>query len=278
MINAAFILDIRNSRDMKKGERIDAQERLSDAADLANSVYGKSIRYKLDFSAGDSIQGLFTTPSSAICCYTLIRSAVHPYRIRCGIGVGDLIDMPYKDSNRMDGSSYHNARDALSSSKDGGREVLFRSEGSGDPFVNQYLMAAHTLMSKQSYKQGIINNLVFLLNPLAAPDSNGSEYYKKISGFVGMSIDQYGAGRETQGRQTLADLFEEPPVGQNGTGLSFNERTIGRSIPARIGDMLGVSSENIRQMIVKGDIEMVRSLFISASLIAEHFSNGEKTC
>jgi hypothetical protein len=269
MINTAFILDIKNSREMAATQRRSAQERLSDAADFANSVYKNKMKCKLDFSSGDSIQGLFTDPSSAVCCYTLIRSAVVPNKIRCGIGAGDLVDMPYTDSNRMDGTSYHNARDALSFSKENGYEVLFRSGCATDRFVNQYLAAAQVLMSKQSSKQEIISNLIFLLDPLTDSDLDRSEYDKGVRKFIDANISVYGRS---------PDVLPAVPVLSGRSGTGFNEKTIDRNIQTTLGKMLGVTSENIRQMIIRGDVEMVRSLFISAYMIAEQFLGSEERC
>jgi len=285
MANVALIADIKESRNMRVPERIDVQQKLSEIVGFANDVYGKGMRYKLDFSSGDSVQGLFMHPSSAFYCCEIIRSAIFPYDIRCGIGAGDLIDMPYESSNMMDGSSYHNARSMLTYSKDNGFEMLFKSDSAGDGLVNQYLAAAQAFMSKQSRKQRMIGHLVSLLNPLATADMDLKAYDAGICRFIGPYPGIYGSlGKEAAGdpaassfgsghNKTVPYLQPSYPFGHD--AAAFNRKTINRNTQTMIGKMLGVSSENIRQMIIKGDMEMIRSLFISASLAAQHFLGDE---
>jgi hypothetical protein len=274
MKNVAFILDIQNSRNIIGTDRVYVQERLSEVADFANQIYKEKMKFKLEFSSGDSIQGLFTNPSSAICCYTLIKSAFYPYEIRCGIGAGSLLDMPFENSNRMDGTSYHNAYDAITQSKTESNELLFKSDGKGDRYVNQYLTAAHTLMSKQSHKQRVVSNLVFLLEPLTFSQMNQESYYNGIHSFIRKATELYGPVR-FRGLSGTAFNYQAHLESVEYETVFNKKATEGRA-HGMISDILDTTYENARQMIAKSDVEMIRSLFISASSLAEHFLGVEE--
>ncbi|MCL2142966.1 MAG: SatD family protein [Methanomassiliicoccaceae archaeon] len=300
MTNTALILDIKGSKNMSNDERAHAQEKLYDIINIINSVYREKIKYKLEFSGGDGVEGSFADPSSAIRCYTFIMSAFHPYVARCGIGIGDLVEMPYESSNMADGPSYHRANDALSLAKARGYELLFMSDGEGDRFINQYLTVAQMLLSGQSQKQRIVNNIVFLLDPLTFPGMDMIGYRGGAGAYIEESAGSYGqrpdgaAGareKDVSGAYPEFGRYKFDALG-NGEAV-FDEclpfdvrrlytkkygdealmgRTIDGKVQTAIGRMLGVSSENVRQMINKGHVDTIRSLFISASAMAVHFS------
>jgi len=286
MANIALIADLKESRDMIVPKRINVQHRLSEIIEFANKVYRKEMKCELDFSGGDSIQGLFSSPSSALFCYIIIKSAIFPYEMRCGIGAGDIMEMSYKNSNMMDGPSYHNARNVLLFSKNKGYEILFQSDSDGDRFINQYLVAAQAFMSKQSMKQQMIFHLVSLINPLMTAETDMEAYNMGIHRFIERYSRIYGSeGEEIIGDYTIHNLgigdciltvpYLQTSKSFDNNVFNFGKKTINRSTLTTISKILGVSSENIRQMVIKGDIEMIRSLLVSASLAAQYFS-GDK--
>ncbi|MCL2295946.1 MAG: SatD family protein, partial [Methanomassiliicoccaceae archaeon] len=205
------------------------------------------------------------------CCYFFIRSAFFPYEMRCGIGAGSLIDMPYRSSNMMDGTSYHNARNILTFSKDNGYDMLFGSGCKEDDFVNRYLAAAQALMSKQSRKQRIVDNLISLTDPLITDDVDTKEYNKGIRRFIESCAEIYRDSDRTTGDYSFTAAAPSVNLSELAyrSNIFFNMKTVGRNNQTMIGRMLNVSSENIRQMMIKGDVEMIRSLLIGASLSAE---------
>lgn len=86
-----------------------------DAIIVVNKVFEDKIIKVLSFSAGDSVQGLFDSISSAYEAFLLIKNAVYPHVIRAGIGYGTINQIMLEkfndlDSNRYDGQDYHRVK------------------------------------------------------------------------------------------------------------------------------------------------------------------------
>jgi hypothetical protein len=143
-------------------------------------------------------------------------------------------------------------------------------------------------MYKQSSKQRIVSNLVFLLDPLTITDIDRTAYDKGICEFVEANIrccdphyDEESVKRHVRyafQSGKISDRSEKMSdrVRNDVTNPVFAVNAINKNVRDTIGKILGVSSENVRQTIARGDVVRVRSLLISASLLAEHFFGGEE--
>ena len=107
-VYAALIVDIKDSRKYPDRERIEIQDYWNKITQILNTIFKKNMRFKVDFSSGDQIQGLFYTPEAAYLYYRLFSMCTHPIQTHGGIGVGSWnIKLDDKNTNEQDGTAYH---------------------------------------------------------------------------------------------------------------------------------------------------------------------------
>ncbi len=114
--------DIVESRSHKLGEGID------NALSWLNERFADVIMTHLDLYRGDEIQGVLKKPEKIAALIRLLRFSLYPLTLRMGIGMGGIergLNEEY--SWKMDGSSFHSARQAL--------EALKREKGQATFFV-----------------------------------------------------------------------------------------------------------------------------------------------
>lgn len=109
----ALIMDIEKSRQWDTGRRTRIQNRILKNMNVLNRFSRSGIRFEVDFSAGDEVQGLFYTPSAAYLYSRLFRLLLLPVVIRTGLGIGPLtVEIENGRSAMQDGPAYHRAREA----------------------------------------------------------------------------------------------------------------------------------------------------------------------
>ena len=86
---AALIIDLRNSRSYTDSDRFLIQTHMIQVLDFLNKAFSGDILRTVEFSAGDEIQGLFSTGESAYLFYRFFSIWLYPVRIRAGIGIGN---------------------------------------------------------------------------------------------------------------------------------------------------------------------------------------------
>lgn len=113
----AIIGDIVDSK--KIANRNEVQSKYKEAIENINKKYNEDIEAKFSISLGDEFQGLLKTGENVINIITDIELALHPVKIRFGIGVGDVNTNINKESTfEVDGSAYHRARKMIGSIED----------------------------------------------------------------------------------------------------------------------------------------------------------------
>lgn len=169
----ALIIDLKNSRLYSDKERYAIQTHLIRILDLLNQLYGRDILRRVDFSAGDEMQGLFSTAESAYLFYRLLSIWLHPVKIRAGIGVGSWdLQIADRGTTSQDGKAYHNARRAINSTNDAdGYSVLIYSGTRCDITLNTIIGGATTITDNLSANQ----NQLLLATELMFPISLYSE-------------------------------------------------------------------------------------------------------
>ena len=111
---AALIIDLRNSRSYTDSDRFLIQTHMIQVLDFLNKAFSGDILRTVEFSAGDEIQGLFSTGESAYLFYRFFSIWLYPVRIRAGIGIGNWnLQMKGRGTTSQDGEVYHNARNAI---------------------------------------------------------------------------------------------------------------------------------------------------------------------
>lgn len=165
---AALIVDLKKSRAYTKEHRNYIQSYIMGVIQLLNSLYCRELVREVDFSAGDEVQGLFSSPEAAYLYYRMLSMWLHPIEIRAGIGAGEWdVQLENKGTTGQDGPVYHKARQAIKSADDGeGYPILFLSGKRSDITLNTIIGGAASIMAKQSVYQNQIMLLMELLFPI----------------------------------------------------------------------------------------------------------------
>ena len=191
----ALIIDIAKSRVLNDEDRFDVQKKLDSAIIAVNKVFNKRIIKSLSFSAGDSVQGLFDSISSAYKAYLIIKSAVFPHMIRGGIGYGEinfmmLNEFKNDDSNRYDGQAYHLARNAVDLAKKTKSNLIIKAEEKYDKMINPII--DDEVIAIMTPARLAIYSLINLIEPII--DNRfvfDIEYFKIICPIVTRIVNYY---------------------------------------------------------------------------------------
>ena len=173
---AILIADIKSSRVYNEEERLAIQERLKKIVDLLNYIFSRSLVLPLDFSAGDSVQGIFKSPEASLRCYFVLQNLFFPVIIRGGIGCDKIYESftnsgDFKDTNEIDGSAYHLAREAIEIAKAKKYDVAFFSKANSlDVYLNNMLMLSSNLKSCLSRSQRDLFRLCSFLSPILSEE------------------------------------------------------------------------------------------------------------
>lgn len=164
---AALIMDLRNSRSYSDSDRYLIQNHMIQAINFLNKAFYKNILRAVDFSAGDEIQGLFSTAESAYLFYRLFSIYLYPIKIRAGIGVGTWNpQISNRGTTSQDGQAYHYARHAINSTDDTeGYPALLYSNTQKDVVLNTMIGGASTISENLSVNQ----NQLFLATEILFP-------------------------------------------------------------------------------------------------------------
>ena len=176
---AALIIDLKKSRGYTKEDRNYIQYYIMDVIHLLNNLYRRELVREVDFSAGDEVQGLFSSAEAAYLYYRMLSMWLHPIEIRAGIGVGDWdVQLESKGTTGQDGPAYHKARYAIKHADDSeGYPVLFCSGSHSDVTINTLIGGAASIMAKQSVYQ----NQIMLITELLFPICN---YYVRAYDYI----------------------------------------------------------------------------------------------
>lgn len=284
----ALIIDLKKSRDYSIEDRNRIQRFIVNITQLLNDLFHHTLIRDVDFSAGDEIQGLFSTPVAAYLYYRMLSMWLHPVEIRAGIGVGRWdVQLDNKGTTGQDGSAYHNARRAIQNADDGeGYPVLFFSGSPSDITINTIIGGAASIMSKQSVYQNQIMLLTELLYPIGSrgvPDSGGYPqtdledclYAKSL---LAREMDQITRAlpldrMEEMINPLLDHLFYRTEITYFENAEGFRKEnsffiTSGkqRGLPTTLSKLLGISRQTIEKTIKAADIFTARNMAIAAIL------------
>jgi hypothetical protein len=255
MLYSALIVDIKNSRKLAKDDRHDYQIKMHGALDFLNKLFDKEIKYKVVFSLGDSVQGMFYTASAAYLYFLYLETLVYPLSIRGGIGIGDIsIDIKEFDSNMQDGPAYYHAREALEICHERRLDlIVFGTKN--DLYINEMLKVI-SLLRNGSKKRKDIANLVNLIYPYGIERINRNEYSLLISNYILSNIKNYDRINSRNIDFKIEYDFKDDHE------IILPTVSIPTSLSQTISEILGTSRENIRQMIESGEMNQIRNLII----------------
>lgn len=273
---AALIIDLKKSRNYTKEDRNYIQYYIMDVIHLLNRLYHRELVREVDFSAGDEVQGLFSSPEAAYLYYRMLSMWLHPVEVRAGIGVGEWdVQLDSKGTTGQDGPAYHKARYAIKNADDSeGYPVLFLSGGHSDVTINTIIGGAASIMAKQSVYQ----NQIMLITELLFPICN---YYVRACDYV----TPHDVERFLHEKSMLAHEMEKVmrPLPFDRLKCSIVEVidpinaedireetkfyiTSGkqRGIPTKLASIMDISRQTIEKTMKAGNIYTARNMAITA--------------
>ena len=124
----AVKLDVVRSR--RVPDRQHLQDRLLAAVEVLNARFPGVIAARFVVTHGDEVQGLLASPCPEL--VTILEGfydALHPHRVRAGIGLGELHTRLQPTAIGMDGPAWHAATDAIDTAARERKFVQFRGFG-----------------------------------------------------------------------------------------------------------------------------------------------------
>lgn len=269
MKSGVLILDLKNSRMMTAKERIEAQEKLEYSAGVVNKLYGRSLVAEVRFSAGDSVQGVFSSAGKALSAAYMFCMLMYPLKVRCGAGSGEILDaLICKDTNRIDGEAYHRAQTALAGAKesDGERMIMYMGGGASDIVVNGLIEAAEREIRNHTEKQAMIFNILQVLSFYSIEGFGAVEYASAVYGHLAQTAKDYSQGGAEIGEARFIEAVRgarvvRPRISDNGL---YVEKYVNTAFFPLVGELLGVTAENVRQMAEKADFSGINKLLLTA--------------
>lgn len=268
---AALMIDLKKSRSYTKKDRNSIQHYIVDVVNLLNTLYHREIVRKVDFSAGDEIQGLFASTEAAYLYYRMFSIWLHPVEIRAGIGVGGWdVQIDKKGTTSQDGPAYHNARLAIQNADDSeGYPVLFFSGSRSDITVNTIIGGAASLMAKQSAYQ----NQIMLLTELLFPICN--DYIREYNDDIEPFLHQKSKFNHEMDKITkplpldrltrsIMEIFDPVHAEEARDKKFYITSGKQRGMPTKLASIMDISRQTIEKTIKAGNIYTARNMAITA--------------
>jgi len=279
----AILVDIKESRNASDDIRFDMQRKLKSIIDFLNHIFKDEMLSMVEFSSGDSVQGLFNDPSSTLRYCLLLNTLFFPYEVRTGIGIGEINSMIYEDgkqfkndidSNYLDGTAYHRARHALDTAKLFNTRVLIASENlEWDTVINNMLIEATNYRERMSSSQKQLMVLCEFLNPILNHQES-DEYAKSFPQLVSfLTFDESIYNKYMYKEKLYQELFTMFELGKDMRfdGRSYNRYShiftadiMPRNSDIYLAKLYGVRPQNIWQLKKRGHMDNVRTLELLA--------------
>ena len=275
---AAIIIDIKDSRKMHNKDRIFAQDKLYDIIQFINAIYADVLIKKVEFSAGDSIQGLFKDLRNAFNAYLFIRNLFYPFQLRCGIGYASIrgfIDKKYNEftTNMIDGRAYHLANEAILECKESENAFLVYSEyAKDDILVNQIMHTVDLLLNEQTKNQADICNFFNLIYPINYHNLtiDTTKYCMYLIDTLSKNHYTYNFSTNNEDLKLYIELMKEiyhntrknqyDQQNMNYENHTFYEDMFPTKLDVLLADFLQTSRQNIAKIKQKSHADEIRKL------------------
>lgn len=257
----ALNIDIKSSRKLTIEQRLNYQRALKSYLDRLNELFRDDLKYPVVFSAGDSVQGLFYTTSSAYAYFLFVQALLFPIEIRGGLGVGGLtVDMNDFDSNMQDGPAYYRSREAIDYAKKKDYTIVLHSTKVEDLYINELLYTIERLEEDLTAKRKQVALFIDFISPLISNILDSKVFLDLVTHFF----------EQQEIQKTMLPLIRETMIERESAldkeVLStdrfprFYDRSLVMSLAPLLGEMTLTSRQNIAQMIKQGKIIEIRHL------------------
>lgn len=282
----ALIMDIIRSRSYSVEDRNSIQKYIITVIQSLNEVFSNSLARDVEFSAGDEIQGLFSSPESAYLYFRMFNMLTFPVEIRAGIGVGEWnIKIENASTTAQDGPAYHNARNAIENVEDAlGYYLLLYSGNKIDLFLNVVINTFFILTSKHSqyqnelmllsellypidYRQIINHSKIELISKLITSKNklNYYTYYKKNRLAKKYPFDEI---EFMSLKPILIDAAKEDSTFYVSSGKK-------RGMTTQLSEILNISRQSIEKTIKTANIYEARNSTIAALKFMDKYLSGK---
>ena len=277
---AALMIDLKGSRKLDDEMRKNIQIYWDEIRRRLNDMFCGTMEFKVDFSGGDQIQGLFYTPEAAYLYYRLFSMCTHQIQTHGGIGVGSWnIKLDGKNTNAQDGTAYHRARAASDlADADIGYPVLLNSGNTDrDRMINSLIGFAALTALRHTAHQNQILLLTELLYPIPAENVSFDREWAagELNELILRKIEFDQIFAETKKKNLPFDellKFEDNPFvfAEKRKSTKVKDKTYyitegkGRGIPRTLSDILGIYRQSIDTTLKAADIFNIRNLSIAA--------------
>ncbi len=149
----ALTCDLVDSKEQP--DRAELQLRLEAALRDANAAFAGELAVPLSITLGDEWQGLLRSVEAALRLDFALRRALHPVRLRSGLGAGALTSELRERTALMDGPCFHRSRAALQQAgrRRGAASVLDSGRPALDAWVNAGEALLHAVMEGWTARQ-----------------------------------------------------------------------------------------------------------------------------
>lgn len=275
-VYTSLIIDIRKSRSYNMDTRNRIQQHILNCVTIMNYILKDQIVFKVDFSAGDELQGLFKNTVSAVMYVRLMELMVKPVEIRAGIGVGEWnVRMPGSGSTRQDGPAYHMARKGIEEVyKRQTERFRVRSENDEDLMGNYLINASMKLLQEQTCFQCEVQLMNEVMYPFVLTTGQEKrmrqqgikmlmllqEFHGRVSGRPNGEAGEPGDGGEPASESISAFLKVQRGIYINGS-LEDGEKVLeSQKFSAAVAAITGRTRQNSEKLIKRGNVMIIRNM------------------
>jgi len=267
-----LIIDLIKSRSYKPDARASIQNYIVSVIRSLNAIFSGSLAKDVDFSAGDEIQGLFSSPQAAYLYLRMFCMLIFPVEIRAGIGIGEWnVRIENASTTAQDGPAYHNARYAMGNVKDAlGCSVLFYSGEEADLYLNALVNASFTLTGKHSEYQNELMLLAELLYPIDYHQAINRGKINQLLEIIALKSETNYYKRSKSGKRRLLEKIEilnfkpVPIDAAKDEDVLFVSSGKKRGMNTQLAEILNISRQSIEKTMKAANIYEIRNLTIAA--------------
>lgn len=257
---AALMIDLKNSKLYSIEARNQIQQQILKTMQKLNKLFTNSLSKEVEFSAGDEIQGLFSSPSAAYLYFRFFQLLTHPLELHSGIGMGAWnVRLEFSSSTAQDGPAYHYARTAIEEAKKNLEySTLFYSKRKEDRVINALINAYEILQSKQSKYQAELTLFTEFLYPISANNILSKE---KVKEFL-----------ENSEQENWKIELINPEEGEEEFYIKTGKK---RGLATQLSELLETSRQSTEKSIKSANIYEMRNLSLAILQILRDLEGGK---
>ena len=283
----SLIIDIENSRGYAQHDRSEMQKFMLECISKMNIAFKGCLKFEIEFSAGDEVQGLFEDLTSALLYLRIFEMLIKPVKIRAGMGIGEwTVKIENGTSTQQDGPAYHRARQAIEEvHKRQTQRWRICSESDHD-LINHLVNTSCTLKAQQGYMQNIALTVMEFLYPFEKQKLIVYDY-SIIMELLRLKY-QFGIGKSRSAygnRNAKSDGFENfnkeylnvlEPIMIDGKHFDAEYAIIKKNMSMHVANVLDCKRQNADMLLKRGNSIAIRNMdYIALQYIERMYTTGD---